>query len=365
MLATQIQQKDSSFYFVPYPAQDLLPRVQFMRRYYGEGEAIVGEPRGDDEISQFIGKIERSDKAFQRDLSRAKVRSILNFYEAAITQPPIPGAILLFTPERLTFEPLGQYQSVGNLTEPSGKYLIIDGQHRLAALHFYLKKNPHEGMRIRVPCVIFDGKSEDFAVEMFVIINSTPTRINKSHLVDLYEKIQWIDPKKRFASRLVDRLYRETDSPLRYRINRLGGRSRKDKWILQAELFNELHRWVEGDPKVGEGRTDAVLDQYYTLIRDYLKGCEKVFEGAWGNNERYMVTHAVVLKALIRLLRELSRDKNWWQEEGRVERFVKKLSPLKNNLSLFSRDLFYEKFPAEGHVERIKVVLRKLREIVG
>ena len=32
----------------------------------------------------------------------------------------------------------------------------------------------------------------------------------------------------------------------RYRINRLGGRSQRDKWVLQAELFNELHRWVRG-----------------------------------------------------------------------------------------------------------------------
>ena len=31
-------------------------------------------------------------------------------------------------------------------------------------------------------------KNEDLATEMFVIINSTPTRINKSHLVDLYEQ---------------------------------------------------------------------------------------------------------------------------------------------------------------------------------
>ena len=82
---------------------------------------------------------------------------------------------------------------------------------------------------------------------MFVIINSTPTRINKSHLVDLYERVSWADADRRFAARLVDSLYTESDSPLRYRINRLGGRSQLDKWILQAELFNELHRWASRD----------------------------------------------------------------------------------------------------------------------
>src|SRR3989442_123249 len=91
----------------------------------------------------------------------------------------------------------------------------------------------------------FDGRSEDFATEMFVIINSTPTRINKSHLVDLYERVSWAAPDLRFAARIAEMLYSEGDSPLRYRINRLGGRSKQEKWILQAELFNELHRWVK------------------------------------------------------------------------------------------------------------------------
>ena len=100
-----------------------------------------------------------------------------------------------------------------------------------------------------MPCIIFDGKSEDFATEMFVIINSTPTRINKSHLVDLYERVSWAAPDKKFAARVVDELYSEGDSPLRYRINRLGGRSQQEKWILQAELFNEIHRWVAADWK--------------------------------------------------------------------------------------------------------------------
>ena len=128
--------------------------------------------------------------------------------------------------------------------EPRGKYLIIDGQHRLAALHFFMQQRPDDAKTIHVPCVIFDGKSEDFATEMFVIINSTPTRINKSHLVDLYEKVSWAAPDKKFAARVVDHLYRENDSPLRYKINRLGGRSKQEKWILQAELFNEIHRWA-------------------------------------------------------------------------------------------------------------------------
>jgi hypothetical protein len=116
VLATQVRQKDSVYYFVSYPGDDLLDKVQFISRYYGEGEQIAPEtPPEGDEIAGFIARIERSDKAFQRQLSRAKVRAITNFYETAVSQPPIPGAILLFTSERLDFEPVGRFENVGNL----------------------------------------------------------------------------------------------------------------------------------------------------------------------------------------------------------------------------------------------------------
>src|SRR5688572_1931948 len=285
MLATQIRQKDGVFYFAAYPAEDLLKKVRFISRFYSEGEQIQAEvvPQ-DDEIGQFIAKVEHNDKAFQRGLSRKKVAAIENFYETAESQPPIPGTVLLFTAETLRFSPLGEMKSAGNLEEPREKFLIIDGQHRLAALSFYRRHKPDEAKNISVPCVIFDGRSEDFATEMFVIINSTPTRINKSHLVDLYERISWAAPDKKLAARVVALLYDEGDSPLRYRINRLGGRSKQSKWILQAELFNEILREVS---PVGRGRKKKVAEGsagvkaarlLYEMIRDFLRAAEKV----WG-----------------------------------------------------------------------------------
>src|SRR6059036_4350261 len=140
MQATQIRQKDGVFYFVSYRAKDLLAKVRFISRFYGEGEQIEPGPIAqDDDIAQFIARIERTDQAFQRALSRAKVRQLKNFYETAITQPPIPGTVLLFTAEKLRFQAADGTNGVGQLSEPQSKFLIIDGQHRLAALRFYLE----------------------------------------------------------------------------------------------------------------------------------------------------------------------------------------------------------------------------------
>src|SRR5262245_34878676 len=290
MLATQIRQKDSVFYFVAYPAEDLLRKVRFISRFYSEGEQIPAEEvEADDEIAKFIAGVEHTDKAFQRTLSRRKVAAIENFYETAETQPPIPGTVLLFTPERLGFSGVSEGKAVGHLQEPREKFLVIDGQHRLAALRFYRQHRPAEAKNIAVPCVIFDGRSEDFAAEMFVIINSTPTRINKSHLVDLYERVSWAAPDKKLAARVVSMLYEEGDSPLRYKINRLGGRSKAAKWILQAELFNEVHRDVlppgkrASSVEIPEGSAGVAAARVkYEVVRDFLKAAAANWAEAWG-----------------------------------------------------------------------------------
>jgi DGQHR domain-containing protein len=366
MLATRIRQKDGLFYFASYPAKSVLEKARFISRFYSEGEEIAAQsvPQND-EIAQFIARVERNDEAFQRSLSRAKVKSLRNFYEMAQSQPPIPGTVLLFTSEVLKFAVLPGQESVGNMQEPDSKYLIIDGQHRLAALRFYLKEHPAEAAAINVPCIIFDGRSEDFAAEMFVIINSTTTRISKSHLIDLYERVSWADPDKRFAARLVEDLYREGDSPLRYRINRLGGRSQQDKWILQAELFNELHRWITVDWKKIRLVTNSYREgeRYYGIIRDFFKAAEKVWGDSW-DHDGYMVTKPVTIKAMIRVCADLARA-DAEPVDGRVKRWEERLQPWHEQMRSFRCEGFYERFPAKGQIERVARIHRDLARMAS
>lgn len=366
MIATQIRQKDAVFFFVAYPSEELLTKVRFISRFYDEGEDIKPEEvPAEDDVAQFISRIERSEKAFQRGLSRSKVKAIRNFYETAVTQPPIPGTVLLFTPQKLRFQTLDGNGTVGHLQEPEEKFLIIDGQHRLAALNFYERTHPEEANSIFVPCVIFDGRSDDFATEMFVIINSTPTRINKSHLVDLYERVSWAEPDRRFAARIVEMLYSESDSPLRYRINRLGGRSKQEKWILQAELFNEIHRWIkQAWPKIEpEGTDRRAAERYYAVVRDFLKAAAEVFEEAWGNGN-YMVTKPVTLKGMLRVCADLAAEDSE-PAEGRIERWRGRLAPWSERLRDFRNEGFYERFAAKGQVERVARIHRELARSAG
>jgi len=367
MIATQLRQKDAVFYFASYPSQQLLTRVRFISRFFDEEGGVIAAEKvqEEDDVAQFIARIERSDKAFQRELSRSKVRAIRNFYETAISQPPIPGTVLLFTPQKLHFEAWTDGSGIGRLREPEEKYLIIDGQHRLAALQFYERTHPDEAKSINVPCVIFDGRSEDFATEMFVIINSTPTRINKSHLVDLYERVSWAEPDRRFAAQIAEMLYREADSPLRYRINRLGGRSKQEKWILQAELYNEIHRWVSKSwaSIEKEGTDKRAASRYYDILRDFLKAAAQVWQEAWGNSD-YMVTKPVTLKAMLRVCADLAaHDAD--PAENRVGRWEQRLAPWTEQARIFRNEGFYERFPAKGQVERVSRIHRELSRSAG
>ncbi len=407
MLAPRITQKEGAFYFIAYKAGELLSKVRFTSRYYFEGEEIAQAKISDhDDVAQFIAGIERSEKGFQRVLNltfpvarygvglsfrevfgiefcdtpqlaagsfiRQKIKQIVNFYETVVAQPMIPGTVLLFTDETLRFQKVEGSDSIGHLSEPKGKYLVIDGQHRLAGLHFFHDKHPDQSAQVEVPCLLFDGRSADFATEMFVIINSTHTRINRSHLVDLYEKVSWESPEKKFAAKVVNLLYGlygEPDSPLQYKINRLGGRSKQEKWILQSEVFNELLKVVTVHKRWIESHLGMKAERCYALVRDYLKGVKDVMGEVWGQNDRYMFSRDVTLKALIRVLDDLIVDRKLitdWDEQRSHKPFAEIVKPWAPLTKEFRADGFYERFPAKGQLERVRKIHQRLLDaIVG
>lgn len=374
LLATRIRQKDATFYFVSFPAREIMDRVRFVSRFYFEGEEIAPEATADDEIGKFISRVERSDAAFQRPLKKRKVRDLVHFYESAAEQPAIPGTVLLITRETLRFTP--QQGSFGVLTEPGEKFDIIDGQHRLAGLHFFSRHLEARGRAgvldtLEVPALIFDGKSADFAAEMFVTINATQTRISRSHLVDLLEKVTLATPEEKFASKVVKMLYGEDTSPLRYRVNMLGGRSKGEKWILQSELYNEILRLVGGkerkDAKLRNllvTRWDMRADRAFQLIADYLKAVKETFGRAWGDRE-YQVTSAVALKAYLRALPAVLSDRRTverWERERSAAVLLERVRPWAGIVEDLRTEGFFNRFPAKGQLERVRLIQKDLEK---
>jgi DGQHR domain-containing protein len=368
MFALRMRQKESEFYFVSYPAQDLLRKVRFVTRFYGDGgQTIGGDLSGKkelDEVERYVQAIEKNSKSFQRTLNRRKVKQIKDFYRNETRQPVIPGAVLLFTTEKLDFKPLAGMERAGNLVEPRSDFLIIDGQHRLAGLHFYLQEKDAD-KRVEVPVVIFDGKTSDFATEMFVVINSTHTRINKSHLIDLYERIEWgTDPEKKYAAQLVRALYESDDSPLQYHINMLGGRSAQEMWINQAQLFSEVFKLIkrrDAAHRFKDGRGWS-KERGYGLIRDVLKASRGGFGDAWGDNKNYMISRDSSLEALIRLCGDVAAkvDSTLLPGPDLLKSLETRFKYFAELVPEFRREGFYERFPARGQVERVDIIRKRL-----
>ncbi len=114
MLALRMRQKDSEFYFVSYPAEDLLQprqiRDALLRRARRGGRRRSAgrrrrSPQKSTTSSGTYAQIERSSGAFQRELNRRKVRQIRDFFRNETDQPVVPGAVLLFTSEELEVQP--------------------------------------------------------------------------------------------------------------------------------------------------------------------------------------------------------------------------------------------------------------------
>lgn len=389
MWALRVQQKEAVFYLASYPAGDLLRRVMFERRVLPEAEQPAGARKATqepDEAQQFISTVVGSKAGFQRPLVRRKIREIQSFIELASIQPPIPATVLLYTPEKLRFD-AQPGSSAGNLGEPREPFTIVDGQHRLAGLKLYLDKHPEDAHRVYVPLSIFDKRAEDFAAEMFVIVNSTHSKIARSLLIDLMETVTMATREQRVAARVLRKLYEEARSPLRYRINRLGGRSGKDKWILQAQLYNEMLRILDRPPrdpvrrfvldslglaKLGERPhaeselIEKVADRVFMLVADWYKASARAFGEAWGN-PKYAINRPDTLQALARVLGDQlvpgGLGPRWIDEGAGV--FDRALARGWSDESL-REDLrmagFYERFAAKGTPERIRLLHRRLAE---
>src|ERR1044071_8720522 len=135
-------------------------------------------------------------------------------------------------------------------------------------------------------------------------------------------------------------------------------------WILQAELFKEIHRWATADWKKIQKKSNLQreADRFYEIVRDFLRAAEKAWGDAWGH-AGYMVTRPVTLKALLRVCADLAAEDT--DPGDRVKRWARRLAPWSDLVKQFRVERFYERFPAKGQVERVARIHRDLARAAG
>src|SRR5215471_14206823 len=248
-------------------------------------------------------RIGESEAAYQRPVIRRKIDELVAYYRECkdtATLPAIPGAVIITSEKRFTFTPVAGQHDLGLLQIPEehGVLRVLDGQHRLLALHALSQAG--ENMTIEVPAVLF------------VTINAKHTRLNPSHIISLAGRKLYPDANQALAHDVIRSLNEDDTSPLHGEIKMLGtGRGR----VSQAPLAEEIVDFLETVEKVGSsGKLQELRGGAKRFFLNYIKALSTTFPAAWAGR-KYSIKTGAALRAFIRAApdvmaraRELRRD---------------------------------------------------------
>jgi len=260
-------------------------------------------------------RIGESEAAYQRPVIHRKIDELISYYhdcKEAGTLPAIPGAVIITSEKRFTFTPMASHHDLGLLQIPEehGVLRVLDGQHRLLALHSLTQAG--EVLGIEVPAVLFDCLDARQIVELFVTINAKHTRLNPSHIVSLAGRKLYPDPNQALAHDVIRSLNEDETSPLHGAVKMLGtGRGK----VSQAPLAEEIVDLLETVEKLGgAARIQELRNGAKRFFLNYTKALAGVFPAAWAGR-KYSIKTGAALRAFIRVApdvmaraRELKKD---------------------------------------------------------
>ncbi len=302
--AHRIKQYGVEFYQAAFPARELDRLVKFEVLGYGAGrEPPRPRPAARTRVNWEVleSRIGESAEAYQRPVIRRKIEELVAYYtdcREAGKLPAIPGAVIITADKRLTFRPLPHQAQLGwlEIPEEPGVLRVLDGQHRLLALHALAADGGPAGLD--VPAVVFDTLDAQQIVELFVTINAKHTRLNPSHLVSLAGRKLYPDENQALAHDIIRALNEDETSPLQGEIKMLGvGRGR----VAQAPLAEEIVDLMEAVEKMGgRGRARELRESGRRFFLNYMKALAQTFPHAWAGR-KYSIKTGTALRAFVRV----------------------------------------------------------------
>src|SRR5258705_4153567 len=199
--ARRVKQFGVEFYQAGLSAKDIDRLVKFEVLGYSGGpkneppkKTRMNRARVNwDSLEKRIGE---SEAAYQRPVIRKKIDELAAYYREckdAATLPAIPGAVIITSEKRFTFTPVAGHHDLGLLQIPEehGVLRVLDGQHRLLALHALNQQG--ENVSIEVPAVPFASLDARQIVELFVTIHAKHTRLQPSHIISHARRKRYSD----------------------------------------------------------------------------------------------------------------------------------------------------------------------------
>ena len=303
--AHRVKQYGVEFYQASFSAHEIDRLVRFEVLGFGGAPPAPGKaPRAArTRVNWQVleSRIGESADAYQRPVIRRKIEELTAYFtdcREAGKLPAIPGAVIITSDKRLTFKALGHHGALGTLEIPEepGVLRVLDGQHRLLALHALATEGDLTGLD--VPAVLFDTLDAQQIVELFVTINAKHTRLNPSHLVSLAGRKLYPDENQALAHDIIRALNEDDSSPLQGEVKMLGiGRGR----VAQAPLAEEIVDLVESVEKMGgKGRAREFRESGRRFFLNYVKSLSQTFPQAWAGR-KYSIKTGTALRAFIRV----------------------------------------------------------------
>jgi DGQHR domain-containing protein len=305
--AHRVKQFGVEFFQASFSAKDIDRLVKFEVLGYAGGAQAPATKKGQRSVRSRVNwemlekRIAETESAYQRPVIRRKIDELVAYYrdcKDAGTLPAIPGAVIITSEKRFTFTPMASQHDLGLLQIPEeyGVLRVLDGQHRLLALHALTQAG--ENLGIEVPAVLFDRLDARQIVEMFVTINAKHTRLNPSHIVSLAGRKLYPDPNQALAHDVIRSLNEDQTSPLHGEIKMLGtGRGR----VSQAPLAEEIVDFLETVEKLGGGaRINEMRQHAKRFFLNYVKAIAGIFPTAWAGR-KYSIKTGAALRAFIRV----------------------------------------------------------------
>ena len=254
-------------------------------------------------------------EGYQRDVSRSRVNKLVTDLQRG--RVDLPTAILLNL-RNISTEQLLIKGSDGDwfMPEPAdsrfGPFYVVDGQHRLVALHRLVEENPEKWQEHLLPFVCMIGANVRQEMEQFYVVNSNAKSVRTDLAMDLLKQRAESDPKvmgsliesgekwKVDAETIVEKLS-EASPVWKHRI-RFPNTPKGETTLSSAAMATSLKQ-VLGTPYFGAINIEnqvMILDAYWRGIRDVLSEAFADDQSLYSIQKGSGVTvlHAVLLHVL-------------------------------------------------------------------
>lgn len=226
-----------------------------------------------------IAEIKRlsENKGIQRDLNKNKIKNIINYSKSSSATFPTP-IILAINSSDIEFEYKDSFCIIKCL-ENKTKADIIDGQHRLLGI-------ASSNIELELPIVIMLDLAPEDKAFIFTTINKNQTKINKSHIYQLFELSNERSPIK-VLHNITKILNESSDSPFYKKIKMLGKKINSSETLSQATFIDGLLKYFPSDVC----KKTLFSDYYYNkqdefilkIIINYFSAISEVFYDEWSN----------------------------------------------------------------------------------